>query len=138
MDRTKPAFPKMQSGFIDYIVRPLLEAYWAWLRSFRPIAEPLLNANAEHWKRRMQESGGGDGATSPQAAAATPVGDDTPQRKCVDGAAQTGLTPLQAADKLGAADALAGAAGKRDRGEARVAAVPRHGGAAAALIPLLS
>jgi len=117
MDRTKPAFPKMQSGFIDYIVRPLLEAYWAWLRSFRPIAEPLLVANAEHWKRRMQESGG-DGA-APPAAAAAPAGEDTPQRKCVlrmaHGARRTADTrnPCQAANKLGAAHALAGAAGKR-------------------------
>jgi len=58
MDRNKPAFPKMQVGFIEIIVRPLLESYWGWLRSLKPIAEPLLLANIDYWKRKQAESDG--------------------------------------------------------------------------------
>ena len=54
---------QMQVGFIEFIVRPLLEAYWGWLRSFRPVAEPLLLANIEYWKRK--QAGDADTALRP-------------------------------------------------------------------------
>jgi hypothetical protein len=71
MDRSKPAFPKMQVGFIEFIVRPLLEAYWGWLRSFKPVAEPLLLSNIEYWKRKQVEAGdAGPSTSSPSVSTA--------------------------------------------------------------------
>lgn len=54
MDRNRPAFPKMQVGFIEFIVKPLMEAYWGWMKPFKAIAEPHLLGNLDYWKKRQE------------------------------------------------------------------------------------
>jgi hypothetical protein len=81
MDRSKPAFPKMQVGFIEFIVKPLIEAFYGWLKSLRPFIEPHLTANLEYWKKRLEAELSGSspsvGAVVPTLIAmqATPPGD---------------------------------------------------------------
>ena len=72
MDRHKPAFPKMQVGFIEFIVKPLAESFYSWLKSLRPVVEPHLLENLEYWKRRLEtESSATAGAN--QAALPPPA-----------------------------------------------------------------
>lgn len=55
MDRDRPAFPKMQVGFIEFIVKPLLDTYWMWLKPYKGSADVHLATNLEYWKKRAEQ-----------------------------------------------------------------------------------
>ncbi|KAH9248485.1 hypothetical protein BASA81_013811 [Batrachochytrium salamandrivorans] len=55
MDRDRPAFPKMQVGFIEFIVKPLLDTYLMWLKPYKGSADIHLAANLEYWKKRAEQ-----------------------------------------------------------------------------------
>jgi len=55
MDRFNPTVPKCQAGFIDFIVRPLFQAWVGFLHEFKGVALPYLDTNLELWKRLKEE-----------------------------------------------------------------------------------
>ena len=48
-DRAKPGVGKMQTGFINFIVRPIFTAWTDFVPSLAPICLPHLDANAKVW-----------------------------------------------------------------------------------------
>ena len=49
-DRAKPSVAKMQTGFLQFIVRPIFTAWCDFVPALRPMTMPHLDANQAIWK----------------------------------------------------------------------------------------
>ncbi|RKO95547.1 HD-domain/PDEase-like protein [Caulochytrium protostelioides] len=53
MNRDNTDIPKCQIGFIDYIVTPLYEAWYAYLKEDMQAMMDNIDTNRQHWKKRV-------------------------------------------------------------------------------------
>ena len=54
MDRTKGNIPKLQLGFINFIVAPLFEEWASVVEEIEAECMPFLRVNVVYWERRMK------------------------------------------------------------------------------------